>query len=150
MSHKATKVGITSVVLAVAFGGLLYSSIGETAEYYKHVDEVLASPEQWHGKNLQMHGFAHKIGQKPGTLEYRFNVESKGQTITAFYTGVVPDTFQEDSEVVLHGALGTDGVFQATEIIAKCPSKYEAKGGAAAARSGAPELVNPATASGTN
>ena len=43
MSHKAARIGITGVVLALAFGGLLYSTLGEGTEYYKHVDEVMAS-----------------------------------------------------------------------------------------------------------
>ena len=61
MSTKAAKVGVTSLVLAIAFGALLYTSLGESAEYYKHVDEVLASPEQWEGKNLQVHGYARDV-----------------------------------------------------------------------------------------
>jgi cytochrome c-type biogenesis protein CcmE len=36
----------------------------------------------------------------------------------------VPDTFKNDSEVVLEGTLGPDG-FHATGMTAKCPSKYE-------------------------
>ena len=44
MSHKAAKLGITGLVLALAFGGLLYTSLGESAEYYKHVDEVVVNP----------------------------------------------------------------------------------------------------------
>ena len=129
MSHKAAKLGITGLVLAVAFGGLLYTSLGESAEYYKHVDEVMASPQQWEGKRLQVHGFAHKIGRKADTLDYRFNVENNGKVITAFYSGVVPDTFKEDAEVVLKGTLNKDGTFSVSPdgVIAKCPSKYDAK-----------------------
>ena len=128
MSHKAAKVGITSVVLAVAFGALLYTSLGESAEYYKHVDEVLASPQDWHGKRLQLHGFARQVMVRRGTLEYRFDVENNGQIIPAQYTGTVPDTFKNDSEVVLKGTLGPDGFHVNPDgVIAKCPSKYEAK-----------------------
>ena len=43
----------------------------------------------------------------------------------AFYTGVVPDTFKGEAEVVLTGRLEADG-FKATGMTAKCPSKYEA------------------------
>jgi cytochrome c-type biogenesis protein CcmE len=38
----------------------------------------------------------------------------------------VPDTYKNDSEVVLEGTLGPEG-FHATAMTAKCPSKYEAK-----------------------
>jgi cytochrome c-type biogenesis protein CcmE len=128
MSHKAAKVGITGLVLALAFGALLYTSLSESAEYYKHVDEVLANPQEWQGKRLQLHGFAKQVMVSPGTLEYKFNVENKGEVIPAEYTGTIPDTFKEDSEVVLKGALGADGTFHVAEdgVMAKCPSKYQA------------------------
>src|SRR3954452_6898109 len=128
MSHKAAKLGITGLVLALAFGGLLYTSLGESAEYYKHVDEVMTSPQQWQGKKLQVHGFAHQIGRKRDSLDYQFNVENNGQVVRAYYTGIVPDTFKEDAEVVLKGTLSADGTFQVQPdgVIAKCPSKYDA------------------------
>ena len=44
MKHKGVKVGLTTLVLAVAFGSLLYQTMGEATEYYKHVDEVMAQP----------------------------------------------------------------------------------------------------------
>jgi cytochrome c-type biogenesis protein CcmE len=131
MSTKAAKIGVTSLVLAVAFGALLYTSLGESAEYYKHVDEVLASPQQWEGKNLQVHGYARNVARKPGTLEYRFTVENAGKSMTAYYTGIAPDTFKDDAEVVLQGRLEKDGTYRVKEngLMAKCPSKYEPKEG---------------------
>ena len=130
MSHKAAKLGITGLVLALAFGGLMYTSLSESAEYYKHVEEVMVSPQPWYGKRLQIHGFVAPKSwvQKPGSLEYRFKVQSKGQIVQAYYTGILPDTFKEDSEVVLKGTLGPDGLHVVPDgVIAKCPSKYEEK-----------------------
>jgi cytochrome c-type biogenesis protein CcmE len=125
MSHKAARIGVTSVVLVLAFAGLLYSTMGESLEYYKKVDEVMVNPQEWHGKALQLHGYAKGIGRKADSLDYRFDIESNGKVVRAFYSGVTPDTFKEDSEVVVKGRLSEDNVFHATEIIAKCPSKYE-------------------------
>ena len=135
MSHKAAKIGLTSLVLALAFGGLLYSTLGESAQYYKHVDEVMVQPDAWYGKPLQVHGFAKNIGRKRDSLEYRFEMHNNGHIVRASYTGIVPDTFKNDSEVVLEGTLSPDG-FHATGMTAKCPSKYEAKGGAAGGTTG--------------
>ena len=73
MSHKAARIGITGLVLVLAFGGLLYSTLSEGTEYYKHVDEVLASPQEWQGKRLQVHGYAKNVSRKPNKLEYRFD-----------------------------------------------------------------------------
>ena len=134
MSHKAIKVGLTSLVLALSFGGLLYSTMGEATEYYKHVDEVMAAPEQWEGKRLQLHGIVRSKHVKPGTLEHLFKVENQGAAVWAQYTGVTPDTFLEESEVVLKGMLARSEaglMFQVEPngIIAKCPSKYEARAG---------------------
>ena len=134
MKHKAGKVALTSLVLAVAFGGLVYSTMGEATEYYKHVDEVMAQPEQWYGKKLQLHGFAKQVSRKPSSLEYRFQVENNGHVVTATYKGVVPDTFKNDAEVVLKGTLSPQGFTVAPNgVMAKCPSKYEPQGVAGSA-----------------
>jgi len=131
MSHKVARVGLTGLVLAVAFGALLYSTLGESAQYYKHVDEVMVQPDAWYGKALQVHGFARDIRRKRDSLDYSFEMVNNGQVVRATYTGIVPDTFKNDSEVVLSGTLGPDG-FHATGMTAKCPSKYEASRGAGA------------------
>ena len=126
MKHKAVKVGLTTMVLALAFGGLLFQSLDSSSEYYKHVDEVMTQPDQWYGKKLQLHGFAKQVARKPNSHEYRFQVESNGQIVTATYKGVVPDTFKNDAEVVLKGTLSPAGFSVAPNgVMAKCPSKYE-------------------------
>ncbi len=131
MNHKAVKAGLTGLVLAAAFGGLLYSTLGESAQYYKHVDEVMVQPDEWYGKPLQIHGFAKNVARKRDSLEYRFEMHNNGHVVHAAYTGIVPDTFKNDAEVVLEGTLSADG-FHATGMTAKCPSKYEAQAGAGA------------------
>ena len=125
-TSKATKIALTGVVLATAFGVLLYSSLGDSLQYYKYVDEVMVEPAAWHGKNLQVHGIVvpDSIGRKDNTLEWRFKLQRNGKELTAYYTGIVPDTFKADSEVVLTGTMDDRG-FHATEMTAKCPSKYE-------------------------
>ena len=133
MRQKAVRLGLTAVVLAAAFGGLLYSTLSEGAEYYKHVDEVMANPQAWEGKNLQVHGFVvpKSIGRKRDSLDYQFEVESNGKVLRAYYTGIVPDTFKDESEVVLKGTLTSNGTFTVVRdgVMAKCPSKYEPKTG---------------------
>jgi cytochrome c-type biogenesis protein CcmE len=135
MSYKTVKVGLTGLVLATAFGVLLYSTLGESAQYYKYVDEVMAQPDVWYGKPLQVHGYARDIRRKRDSLEYNFEIHREGHVLRASYTGIVPDTFQNDSEVVLQGTLTPDG-FHATGMTAKCPSKYEPQVGTAAGTTG--------------
>ena len=125
MSKKAARIGVTSLVLVMAFAGLLYSTMGESLEYYKRVDEVMVNPQEWRGKALQLHGYAKDVSRKRDSLDYQFNIHNNGTVVRAVYTGVTPDTFKNDSEVVVKGSLADDNTFHATEIIAKCPSKYE-------------------------
>jgi cytochrome c-type biogenesis protein CcmE len=129
MSPKFAKIGLSVVVLGTAFGGLFYSSLAEGTSYYKHVEEVMASPEQWHGKRLKLHGFVVKdsIRRRRESLDYRFVVHSKGHRVDASYSGIVPDTFKDDAEVVLSGRLGPQGFeVEPNGVMAKCPSKYDA------------------------
>lgn len=133
MKHKAVKLGLTGLVLALAFGGLMYSTMIEGAEYYKHVDEVMTQPADWYGKKLQLHGHivADSVMVNRRTLEYRFKVHSNGKVVDATYTGVVPDTFKDEAEVVLKGTLSEAGFTVAPNgVMAKCPSKYEPQGAA--------------------
>jgi cytochrome c-type biogenesis protein CcmE len=127
MSHKAAKIGVTSLVLATVFGILMYTTLGESMQYYKYVDEVAANPQEWTGKKLQVHGYVvpGSIGKKRDKLEYQFDIQRNGKTMRAYYNGMVPDTFKSEAEVVLTGQLTPNG-FVATDMTAKCPSKYEA------------------------
>jgi len=123
---KTAKIAISTLVLGLAFSAMLYSSLSEETQYYKHVDEVMTQPVEWYGKRLQLHGHASDIRRKPDSLDYRFDVAYNGQMVRANYTGIVPDTFKDGSEVVIKGTLGPEGfVVEPNGVMAKCPSKYE-------------------------
>jgi cytochrome c-type biogenesis protein CcmE len=138
MPHRNIKVAVTAVVLASAFGFMMWTTLRDGAEYFKHVDEVVAQRPSLEGKKLQMQGYVvpGSILVKANTLEYRFKIQNNpiragepGNVMNITYKGVVPDTFKDEAEVVLKGKLTGDGF--ATEpngVIAKCPSKYEAAG----------------------
>jgi cytochrome c-type biogenesis protein CcmE len=123
----------TFVIVGGGLGYLLYSTAAPEVEWYKHVDEVLAQPQAWTGKRLQLHGRVVKgsLLRRPAgaAYEYRFRVDYNGKDVEARYTGIVPDTFKDESEVVLKGRLTPAGHFQVAPdgVMAKCPSKYEAK-----------------------
>ena len=130
MPAKTVKVLVTTLALTVALSGLLWGTLAEGTEYYMHVDEVMAEPDAWYGKKLQVHGYVVEGSRlrKPDTLEVRFQVENNGSVIDAEYTGLVPDTFQDGSEVVISGQLSPHGFTVAPNgVMAKCPSKYEPK-----------------------
>jgi cytochrome c-type biogenesis protein CcmE len=131
--------GATSTVLVLAFVGLLWSTLRDGTEYFKYVDEVLPERQVWEGKPLQLKGYVvpGSILRKRDSLEYRFKVQNNparanqsGGVVEASYTGIVPDTFKDEAEVVLQGQLTASG-FQVKPngVVAKCPSKYEAAAG---------------------
>lgn len=128
MSRKAIRILVSVVVVSGALGALLYTTLSSDTEYYKHVDEVMSSPQAWYGKALQLHGYvANDVARKPNTLDWRFSIQNNGATVVANYDGVVPDTFKPGAEVVLRGRLTPAGFQVAPNgVVAKCPSKYEA------------------------
>jgi len=122
------KVVLTCAVLAAALGGLMYTTLAQGTEYYIHVDEVLQNPDAWKGKKLQLHGFVADLRQRPNSLDYKFDVTFNGKVMPATYTGIVPDTFKNESEVVLKGRLHGEGFsVEPNGVMAKCPSKYNAQ-----------------------
>lgn len=142
MQNKALKVGLTAAALVVAFAGLMWTTMADGTAYYQHVDEVMVAPEQWHGKRLQVHGYAQDIRVRPKSLEYHFEIENNGYIVRAEYTGIVPDTFQNEAEVVVTGRLEGDTFHVEPDgIMAKCPSKYEAKPTVGSATAGDPPAV---------
>jgi cytochrome c-type biogenesis protein CcmE len=96
MTAKSIKIAATVSVLTLALSGLLYTTLSEGTEYYKHVDEVMTDPSIWQGKSLQLHGYVveNSVFTKKSTLEYQFEVQSNGKVVQVRYTGVVPDTFK--------------------------------------------------------
>ena len=138
MSHRYIKIAVTAAVLASAFGFMMWTTLRDGAEYFKHVDEVVAQRAQLEGKTVQLHGYVipGSILNKPNTLEYYFKVQNNpiragapGEAMLVSYTGVVPDTFKGEAEVVVRGHLAKDGKFEGNNVTAKCPSKYEAAAG---------------------
>jgi len=52
-------------------------------------------------------------------------VDSKGTELNVVYKGAMPNNFESSTSVVVTGNYKPEGYFQATEILTKCPSKYE-------------------------
>ena len=131
MKSKPIKITVTATVLLAALFGLMYTTLSEGTEYYKHVNEVMTEPAAWYGKRLQLHGrvVEKSIEKKRGSLDYRFKVENDGHIVQATYTGVVPDGFEPEAEVIVEGTLSPDaGSFAAVSLKTKCASKYNPLG----------------------
>ena len=143
-----TKVGLTAAVALIAVAFFVRSGLSDSSNY-KMVDQLLAGDlSKWGDKQLQVHGLvlAGSIKEKVVNQEtYRtFLLHKGGKKIRVFNKGPVPDTFKDQSEVVAKGMLipaatrkdlatqldvpleqDAEFVVEATDLMAKCPSKYE-------------------------
>jgi cytochrome c-type biogenesis protein CcmE len=74
------------------------------------------------------------IDRMSGGQQVKFTIRDKDgdATLPVDFAGIIPDTFVDDADVVVEGNRRADGVFEATTLLAKCPSKYEAAEGEAA------------------
>ena len=122
--------------------GLIVASVGFLiAEGVKETGVYFLTPAELASKTAADPTFVENVGFKvgarvvPGSVRrdrnarrIDFQVSDGIKTYPVTYTGIVPDTFTDadDVEVIVEGRLGRDGVIHATEVLAKCGSKYEA------------------------
>jgi cytochrome c-type biogenesis protein CcmE len=129
-------IGLLIVLLVMAGGivALVMNSFNNAAVYAKEVDQVKAEAAQLGGRRLRVTGnLVHgSLQRRDQPCEYRFTIKGKDAELPVrFPKCVVPDTFKDvpdmDVGVTVEGKLASNGAFDATEIAAKCPSKYEMK-----------------------
>ena len=119
------------IAFIVVFGALAFlgfNAFKASSMYYLSVGELLARGDAAYGEELRVSGKVVEgtIEKGPEANAIRFAVaDNDGASVPVVYQGVVPDTFQDGGEVVVEGGLGPEGVFRATTLLAKCPSKYE-------------------------
>jgi cytochrome c-type biogenesis protein CcmE len=133
--RTAWKIVLSVVVVVGAVSGLLWASLKEEIQLWKSPDEVAQSPSTFRGKRLNVGGRVLSLAADRNTLNYNFEIESRPPrphaVVKARYHGLVPDTFKTGGEVVATGKIADDGTLVAETIMAKCPSKYDMKGGPA-------------------
>lgn len=130
--HGRFVAGLAAVGLVVAY--LIWTGVSETMVYYLTPTELLAKVES----DPSFREVGVKVSGKvvPGTysrvegqLLHRFQVQDLSDESKRFwveYSDALPDTFNDEVEVVLEGRMGADGVFHATTLLTKCGSRYEA------------------------
>jgi len=124
--------GAGIIVASVIF--LIASGVKETGVYFLTPTELVSKVEA----DPTFYDVGIKVGAKvvPGSIRrddaarrVDFAVSDGSKQFEVTYTGIVPDTFTDanDIEVIVEGKYGRDGVFRATEVLAKCGSRYEAE-----------------------
>jgi cytochrome c-type biogenesis protein CcmE len=64
------------------------------------------------------------IKRQADGLTVNFVVTDTAKSIPVTYTGILPDLFKEGKGVVAEGKLGSNGVFTATQVLAKHDENY--------------------------
>ncbi|MDF0727706.1 cytochrome c maturation protein CcmE [Cytobacillus sp. S13-E01] len=126
---KKTKIIIALGIFVGVIGTLIYTSIGSAATLYLTVDELQDKKEEAVGERIKVSGniVGESIEFDPSTILLSFELEGKnGNRVSIQYDGVKPDTLNDGWEAIVEGELNSEGVFIASELLVKCPSKYEA------------------------
>src|ERR1700732_2639614 len=120
----AMVVVIIGVLVWLAMGG-----ISDSKTYYKTIAELGQMGDQAKGRGIRVGGDVQAGSIVRNGAEVTFVLHQEAKTLRVVYNGIdpLPDTFKDGAQALADGKLGTDGVFQANKIQAKCASKYEAK-----------------------
>jgi cytochrome c-type biogenesis protein CcmE len=126
MNGKTALVASILVVVA-ATGFLVYTGLSDNMVYYYHVDEFLTKAASLDGETIKVNGKVQKGSINKQNMDYSFVIHGQPQNIVQVnYHGIVPDTFKDESDVVVEGNYDRDArKFHATTLLAKCPTKYE-------------------------
>lgn len=114
--------GGLAAVLAACIGYLIFSATASNAQYYRTVAELKHDPGV--GESRVLGTVQDDVQRLDGGLEVRFTASQDGASIPVDYRGQLPDIFKPGIQVVVEGRLQGDGVFHATTLLAKCPSRF--------------------------
>jgi cytochrome c-type biogenesis protein CcmE len=158
VSPNTLRISIACVIILGTIGWLAYTGYGSSKSYFVHIGELRAMGDKAYHDQLRVDGFV-----QPGTIqqdgthvdfvmnEYESHSPKAagGRLLKVSYKGSEPppDTFKDDAEALAIGTYGRDGVFHATELQAKCASKYapQQPGAPASPASGKPSTASSAT-----
>lgn len=122
------------VMGAAAIVGVVLVGFQDKGMYSKNVDDLIKEKAKFVGKPVRAEGnLVHgSLVKRESPCEYRFTIEKNGTAVPVRYAKcIVPDTFRDmpgvDVGVTVEGALRSDDSIEATQVLAKCPSKYEMK-----------------------
>ena len=129
VSRGSSRLVIGLLIFVGAFY-LMINSMMDGGAYFLQVDEVLAAQQKGRlkaGRKVRIKGnVAHGSYQnQKGSSEHRFMVAGEKNQVAVYFKGAIPDVFKEGAEVVATGKFDKENTLIATEVTAKCPSKYE-------------------------
>lgn len=141
-SSQGLRIGLAVVIVLATIGWLAVTGVQANKSYYVTIQELQGLGDKAYTRHLRVAG-----NVKPGSIrrvgtDADFVLMENDKTVRVSYKGTEPppDTFKDESQALAVGTFGRDGVFHATQLQAKCASKYApaAKPGAAPTGNTAP------------
>ena len=113
------------VVLLAAAAVLVLNAFQSNLVFFFTPTQVVSN-EAPQGRTFRVGGLVEEksLQRASDGITVRFNVTDTAKTIPVVYTGILPDLFKEGKGVVAQGRIGPDGVFRATEVLAKHDENY--------------------------
>jgi cytochrome c-type biogenesis protein CcmE len=130
------KYGKFAILMAIIVGSLLWlatAGIQGSQTYYKTITELRQMGDNAKSRHVRVGGDVQSNSIVHAAGQVRFNLVQDKEILPVAYEGrdPLPDTFRDGAQALADGRLGPDGVFHASEIQAKCASKYAPKPGMA-------------------
>jgi len=129
----STKFAIGAAVILGSVTLLITEGVKQTGTYFLTPTQLVERTERdpsFHDVGLKVAAKVVKgsIQRDQAAQRVDFRISDGTQTFPVTFVGHVPDTFtdENDIDVVVEGKLDRNNVFQATDVIAKCGSRYEA------------------------
>lgn len=123
-SHS--KIILAAIIVMATLAWLAFTGVRDNKSYYVTIGELQAMGNKAYVRHLRVAGnVAPGSIHRSGTF-VDFNLLEQNHTLKVSYKGVEPppDTFKDDAQALAVGTYGRDGVFHATQLQAKCASKY--------------------------
>src|ERR1700749_4270600 len=131
-TNQGTRIGIAIVVILGTIIYLAVSGVQANKSYYVTIQELPGMGNKAYTRHLRVAG-----NVQPGSIQHKgsdadFVLVENARTLHVSYKGdePPPDTFKDNSQALAIGTFGRDGVFHATQLQAKCASKYAPAPGA--------------------
>ncbi|PIE13945.1 MAG: cytochrome c maturation protein CcmE [Rhodobacterales bacterium] len=124
--QRRIQVVAMAVVAMIVATGLIGYAMRDGINFFRSPSEVIAEPPR-SDEVFRIGGLVEEGSLQRGQGEtIRFNVTDGGETVPVEFTGVLPDLFEENQGMIGTG-IYVNGVFQASEILAKHDETYMPK-----------------------
>lgn len=126
-ANKQTKFIIGGLVIVLVIGYLIFTSIQGSTAPYLTVTELRSRGSSIYERNARVTGLVQgeSIDWNAQDLILKFELADEGGSLPVVYKGLRPDMFQDGAQAVVEGRYTEEGVFEAHNLVLKCPSKYE-------------------------